>query len=67
MQSVIEQKFNSLQYIYMLRLSYKWISGRTQLGLFMQVEGDYLNRVHSDQMVLKIDRRKAEPVSCGQK
>jgi hypothetical protein len=56
MQSVIEQKIDSVQYIYMQTLSYKRISGGTQWGFYMQAEEDYLNQIHSDQMVLEIDR-----------
>jgi hypothetical protein len=39
---------NSAQYlyIYMQRLSYKWISWGTQGELYMQAKGDYLNQVN---------------------
>ncbi len=33
--------------------------GRVQGEIYMKVKGYYLNRVHSDQMVLEIVRRKA--------
>ncbi len=57
MQSVIEQKLTVYnKYIYVetvLQLNFAW----ELKGIFMQAKGDYLNWVHSDQIVLEIVRR----------
>ncbi len=35
---------------------HKLLSGGTLVEIYMQAKGDYLNRVHSDQVVLEIVR-----------
>jgi phage head maturation protease len=41
---------------------------RNSRGICMQAKGDYLDRVHSDQMVLEIVRAgRLSCISCGQR
>jgi hypothetical protein len=53
-------------FIYMWKLSYRRLSDGPQGDICMQARGDYLDQVHSGQMVLKTVRREAELHSNGQ-
>jgi hypothetical protein len=68
MQSVIELKikvYNIYIYIY-VETALQMNLGGTQGEFYMQAKWDYLNRVHSDQMVLKIVRQMGLCQPCEQ-
>jgi hypothetical protein len=65
-QSLIEDKFNNAQYLYIYR-DHPTHRSNSRGGFYLQAKGDYLNRVHSDQMVLEIVTGRLSSMSCGQK
>jgi hypothetical protein len=48
---------NTVQYVYAETILQMNLGGKLRGNFHMQAKGDYLNRVDSDQIVLKIVRR----------